>query len=145
MDTHVRNSGCAVIQVIGPCGTVLSTARVDNLVVDTGLNWIAARLADSPALMSHMAMGTGTTAVLATDTTLVSEKARVGLSSSAATDATTVFIATFLPGTFVGQVTELGIFNAVSGGTMLNRVSIPAQTKGSSDTVKVEWYVTQAA
>jgi hypothetical protein len=53
-------------------GKVKEARTEKNLVVTTGLTYIAARMTDTsqPTDMSHMAVGTGTTAVVIADTAL---------------------------------------------------------------------------
>ena len=52
-------------------GSVKQELTVDNLVVDVGLAYIASRMKDATATaMTHMELGTGTTAAAAGNTTL---------------------------------------------------------------------------
>jgi hypothetical protein len=122
--------------------------EVKNLVVNTGLAIIASRLYDaSDAVMSHMAIGSGTTAAAGADAALGTELARVALTSTTivttnVTNDAIQYVATFLPGTGTGAVTEAGLFNASSSGTMLCRTVFPVINKGASDTLTVTWKVT---
>jgi hypothetical protein len=69
--------GRLTIQVIGPDGTVKEEKQVKNLVVDSGKTFIAASMlkttTNSPAAMTHMAIGTNGTAAAAGDTALGGE------------------------------------------------------------------------
>lgn len=119
-----------------------------NLVVNLGLAFIASRIKDATAtVMSHMAIGTGTTAAAATQTALVTEVARVALASTTivttnvANDAVQ-FQATFGAGTGTGAITEAGLLNAASAGTMLSRSVFSAVNKGANDTLTVTWKLT---
>ena len=141
---RVLNMGSVLVEVIDAAGVCRSARRFANLVVDGGLAWIASRMVAAPAAMSHMAIGFNQTAVAAWNTGLYQEAARAPLESATQAGAVSTYVATFQPGTAIGQVAELGIFNAASGGTMLNRVAFPPQGKNSSDTVKVTWTVTQS-
>ena len=95
---------------------------VDNLVVTTGKNLVASRLVGTtPAVMSHMAIGSGTTAAAAGNTALGTELGRVSLTSGSASSAVVTYVATFAAGTGTGAVTEAGLLNASSSGTMLAR------------------------
>ena len=88
------------IVVTSEDGTVKQRESVDNLVVTTGKNFVASRMAGpSASVMSHMAIGTGTTAAAAGDTTLGSESARVALTSTTASDNDVTYVATFSAGT----------------------------------------------
>jgi hypothetical protein len=117
---------------------------IDNLVVDTGLDWIAARMYDTaiPVQMSHMAVGTGATAAAAGDTTVETENARVALSSTTVTDNAVAYAATFAAGTGTAALTEAGILNASSAGTLLARTVFSVINKGASDTMAITWTIT---
>jgi len=124
-------------------GNVKET-RVSNTVVTTGKNHIADQLAGTPAqaAMSHMAVGTGTTAVVVGNTTLETELDRNAFTSSTATANVVTYVADWAAGDATGALTEAGIFNAASGGTMLARTTFTVINKGASDTVTVTWTLT---
>ena len=129
-------------------GKIIEKRESENLVVNSGLAHIADQLSASPdeTAMSHMAIGTGTTAPTADDTALESEVARVALESRTDSGANIVYKAEFGAGTGTGAITEAGIFNASTGGTMLARDTFGAINKGSNDVLRIEWTITfQAA
>ena len=119
--------------------------QVPNLVVTAGKNHIAAKIVattNSPVSMTHMAIGIGTGTPAAGDTTLGSEVGRVSLSGSVVSTNTITYTATFPAGTGTGAVTEAGILNASSSGTLLCRTTFPAVNKQAGDTIAVTWVVT---
>ena len=127
---------------------VIQCRESRNLVVNSGLAHIADQLSSSPNQnpMSHMAIGTGTNTPSPNDTSLQNEVARVSLSSRTDSGANITYVAEFGPGAGTGAITEAGIFNASTGGTMLARVVFSAVNKGSNDTLRIEWTITfQAA
>lgn len=133
-------------------GKVKDERKVKNLVVTTGVNYIADRMADAAeSAMSHMAVGSTSQAAAASDTTLdpansgAGEEARVALDSTTQTNEDVVYIATFGAGTGTATLTEAGIFNAASGGTMLCRTTFGSITKGSSDSLEITWTVSISA
>ena len=116
---------------------------IDNLVVTTGKNLVASRLVGTtPAVMSHMAIGSGTTAAAAGNTALGTELGRVSLTSGSASSAVVTYVATFAAGTGTGAVTEAGLLNASSSGTMLARTVFSVVNKGANDSMTVTWTVT---
>jgi hypothetical protein len=122
---------------------VVSETRVPNLVVTAGKNFIASRMVGTAAaVMSHMAIGTGTGTPGASDTTLGTQTGRVSLSSSTASANSVTYTATFPAGTGDGAITEAGVFNASSGGTMLCRTTFPVVNKQAGDTIAITWVVT---
>ena len=130
------------ITVANPKGNIKHETIIPNVVVTTGKNLIASRLKDdSTDAMTHMALGTGTTAAAVGNTTLVSEVARVALISTTVTDNAVAYVATFGAGTGTGAITEAGLFNASSAGAMLCRTVFSAINKGAADTLGITWTV----
>ena len=124
-------------------GTVVQ--EVDNMVVTAGKNWIASRMnAASAGVMTHMAVGTGTTAAALANTTLGTELARQVLTTSGGVVAGAVvtFATTYAAGTATGAITEAAILNASSAGTMLARTVFSVVNKGALDTMTISWAVT---
>lgn len=114
----------------------------DNLVVTAGKTHIAARMGSSPpTAMSHIAIGTGTNAPAAGDTTLQTELDRNAATVTPNTN-TVQFSATWAPGDGTGALTEAGIFNAASAGTLLSRVTFPVKNKDVTDTFIINWTIT---
>tara|TARA_R100001510_G_C7593040_1_gene162117 strand:+ start:35 stop:460 length:426 start_codon:yes stop_codon:yes gene_type:complete len=117
--------------------------EVPNLVVTAGKGYVASRMKDASATaMSHMGIGSGSTAAAASDTALGSQLARTSLTSTTVSGADVVYVDTFPAGTGTGAVTEAGIFNASSGGTMLCRTVFDVVNKGASDAMTITWTVT---
>jgi len=126
-------------------GSVKQELTVDNLVVDVGLAYIASRMKDATATaMTHMELGTGTTAAAAGNTTLetIISGSRTALTSTTVTSNAVAYVASFAAGTGTGAVTEAGILNAGSGGTLLCRTVFSTVNKGASDSMTITWTVT---
>jgi hypothetical protein len=127
-------------------GNVKDERKIENLIVDTGLNFICDRMKDDETAMTHMALGSGSTAAAANDTTLGSQLgSREALDSSTVTNNQIVYVASFEAGDATGAVTEAGIFNASTGGTMLCRTVFSVVNKASDDTLTVNWTITLTA
>ena len=117
--------------------------EVDNLVVTAGKGYVASRMKDATTTaMSHMAIGSGSTAAAASQTALGSELGRVSLTSTSVSGAVVTYVATFAAGTGTGAVTEAALLNASSGGTMLCRTVFSVVNKGSADSMTITWTVT---
>lgn len=126
-------------------GNIKQEEEVKNLVVTVGKNFIASRMKDATATaMTHMEVGTGTTAAAVGDTTLQTAVAssRVTLTSTTVTTNSVAYVATFPAGTGTGALTEAGIFNAASAGTLLCRTVFSVINKGAADTLGITWTVT---
>ena len=122
--------------------------RKDNLIVDAGFDFIADAIGKStgrPGAMSHIAAGTGTVAAAAGDTALGTELARKA-ATYAHTAGTKVFTfeTTFDPGEATGAITEAGVFNAATAGTMLDRVVFAVINKGVDDTLTQKFTFTMS-
>ena len=128
-------------------GNIKDQREVDNLVVSAGLDYIASRMKDATATaMSHMALGSGTTAAAAGDTDLESILgSREALDSTTVTDNTVQYVSSFEAGDGTGAVTEAGIFNASTAGTMLCRTVFSVVNKGANDTLSITWTISLTA
>jgi len=128
-------------------GNVKETREINNLIVSAGLTFICSRMAGASAnVMSHMALGSGTTAAAAGQTDLVSILgSREALDSSTASSNTITYVSSFEAGEGTGAVTEAGIFNAASGGDMLCRTVFSVVNKEADDTMSVTWTITLTA
>lgn len=117
--------------------------EVDNLVVTAGKEFVASRMKDATTTaMTHMAIGTGSTAAAASNTALGSQSARTTLTSTTVSGADVTYVDTFPAGTGTGAITEAGLFNASSSGTMLCRTVFSVVNKGASDSMTITWTVT---
>jgi hypothetical protein len=149
LQDNIKTKGTLTLVLTDENGNV-KQQNEHNLVVSTGLAYIASRMKDAAATaMSHMAVGAGSTAAAAADAALGSELGRVGLTSTtivttSVTNDAVQYVATFAAGTGTGAVTEAGIFNDASTGTMLCRTVFAVINKGALDTLTITWKVTVA-
>ena len=116
--------------------------ETENLVVTAGKNWVADRMNDANTVMTHMAVGTGTNAAAAGDTTLQTENDRNALTSTTVTDNAVAYVATWAAGDATAAITEAGIFDAASSGDMLARTKFDVVNKGSADSMTITWTIT---
>jgi len=128
-------------------GKVKDTRNEKNLVVNSGLAYICSRMVSTSATaMTHMAVGSGTTAATGSQTDLVSILgSRETLDSSTSSDNTVTYVSSFEAGDGTGAITEAGIFNAATDGTMLCRTVFPVVNKGANDTMSITWTITLSA
>jgi len=146
MKDSLKLTGAVSLVLRDKDGNVKQTKEAKNLIVDTGLNFICDRMKDDETAMTHMALGSSTTAAAAGDTALGTQLgSRVSLTSSTVTDNQIVFVCSFPAGSGTGAVTEAGIFNAASAGTMLCRVVFSEVNKSSDDTLQITWTIQLSA
>ena len=124
-----------------------------NLVTNAGFAGAAGRLMGSgaPAAFTYIAVGTGTTAAAVTDTALQTETTTSGLArangtvslvTTTVTNDTAQVTNTFsVTGTVA--VTESGVLNAASAGTLLTHQVFSAINVASGDSLQVTWKVQQ--
>ena len=150
INENLKLSGQLNIVLKDKAGNVKEQREVKNLVVNSGLAYIASRMKDtSKSVMSHMGLGSGTTAAAASQSDLVTL-----LGSREALDSTTiagtnnekvVYVSSFEAGDATGAVTEAGIFNAATSGDMLCRTVFSVVNKAADDTMSVTWTITLSA
>jgi hypothetical protein len=144
---NLKLSGQLTIVLRDKDGNVKEERTEKNLVVTTGLNYIASRMKDASATaMTHMALGSGTTTAAAGQTDIVTLLgAREALDSTTVTANAVAYVSSFEAGDATGAVTEAGIFNASTSGTMLCRVVFSVVNKAADDTMTVTWTITLSA
>lgn len=136
--------GRAILTLTRPDGTT-ETRRQDNLITNAGFDFICNAIAasDRPSAMNYTALGTGTAATDAAQTALSSELTRKSAAYSH-TSGTKEFTltTTFGAGEATGAITEAGIVNAASGGTLLDRVTFAVINKGTQDELTTKFVFT---
>jgi len=136
----IKVSGRVKIELFGPDGKLKDVREVDNLVVTVGLNHIADQMSDKgEAVMSHMAIGTGTTAAAAGNTTLQTELARNAFTSKTQSTNKVTYVGDWAPGDGTGAITEAGILNAATAGTLLSRIVFAVVNKLANDALRITW------
>ncbi len=124
---------------------------VKNLITNAGFALVAGRIngSGSPAAATYIAVGTGTTAAAVGDTTLQTELATSGLSrangsvslvTTSVTNDTAQVVVTYTV-TGSAAVTESGLLNASSGGTLLARQVFSAINVVNGDSLQITWKI----
>lgn len=132
-------------------GRLIEHREIHNLVVSAGAAGIASRINGSgaEAAFTFIAIGTGTTAAAAGDTTLQTEITTNGgaraacTTSRVTTDVTNDTAQCVLTYSFTGAfaVTESGYLNAASAGTLLSRQVFSAINVASGDSLQITWKI----
>lgn len=129
-------------------GVLKDKWSVNNIVTNAGKAQLALLAGDSTATpFTYIALGTSTTAVAATDTTLTAEIVDTGLqrvSGTVSRVTTTVSNDTYqVTKTFTATgsktVEEVGVFNASSAGTMLSHALTGSKSLSNLDTLAVTY------
>jgi hypothetical protein len=140
INDHIKLTGALTITKNGKV-----EREIKNLVVTAGKGLVASRLSsNSASVIGYMAVGTGTTAAAAGDTTLVTELDRnaLAVSGGSVSGAAITYTATWNAADGTGALTEAGLFNASSGGALFARTVFAVVNKGADDTVTISWTVT---
>jgi hypothetical protein len=138
----LKVTGDVAIKLYNKDGSLKDEREIKNLVVTVGKTFIASRITSTTTAMSHMAIGSGAVAAAAANTTLGTELGRVALASATSSGAVVTYTASFPAGTGTGAVTEAGVFNASSAGTLLCRTVFAVVNKGADDSMSITWQVT---
>ena len=143
LQNTIKANGELIIELRDQDGNIKEVKHAKNLVVSVGKTFIASRVVGTAsAIMSYMAIGTATATPTTADTQLGTEAGRVALASFTSSGAQVTATATFPAGTGTGAITEAGIFNASSAGTMLCRTTFPVVNKAAGDSIAVTWVIT---
>lgn len=130
------------VTLTGANGEIKEDFHVKNLITTSGKEFIVSRMTGaSAAVMSHMAIGTSATAPAAINSTLGTEVSRKALTYTNVTGQSIEFSAAYIAGEGTGAITEAGLFNAASAGTMLNRVTFVTVNKDANDILTINWTV----
>ena len=143
MQDNIKLVGDLVVEhFIGDTGET-DTQKIPNLVVAVGKSWVADRMVEATMpVMGWMSVGTGSSTPVSSNTGLDAEIARVALISTTRVNNTITFVATFSFGVGTGAITEAGIFNDVTAGSMLNRTVFAVINKAANDSITITWNVT---
>ena len=129
-------------------GEVVERRDKINTVVTAGRRWVLEQIQSGNALtstvLSHLAVGTGTTAPATGDTALGSETTRLAIQAFTTSNLTSnppsyrieVSFATNLANTTLG---EAGLFNSSAGGTMLTHATFGTINKTTSNTLSISY------
>jgi hypothetical protein len=142
-----KHFGVKFPKIFGLTGYLTRQANYANLLTTAGKGLISNRIngVGSPAAPSYMAIGTGTTAAAAGDTALETEATGNGYDRDSATVTTETTDTTDDTNQAVGSwtvtsskaITEMGILNAASAGTLLVRNVFSPYTLQSGDTFEI--------
>ena len=125
-------------------GNIKEKQEFHNLVVTTGCEIIASQLSDGLiAKPNYLALGSGTVEPKKTDKALGAELHRNQFTVNGNRNGAQVtYKAVFGAGEGTGAVTEVGMFNAASAGTMLNRATFAVVNKAPTDSLEITWVIT---
>ena len=126
----------------------IETRVKDNLIVNGGFDFIANSIGKAtgrPAVISHIAVGTGSAVAAGAQTALVTEIERLaGTYSHTAGTLSFQIEATFDAGVGTGAIVESGVFNDAVAGIMLDRVVFPVINKDADDTLTMRFTFTMS-
>lgn len=135
-------------------GRITKQIKAHNLVVNTGLNSIAARLSGvsnptTKGSITYCALGTGTDAPAAGDTTLQTELIRKQVSVRSFAANVAQFRTFFNTSEGNDTIREIGLFGddasaSANSGTLFARLAVN-KTKTSAETLTLDWQVSVAA
>jgi len=146
-------AGKIKIELRNEKGELIKFIEKKNTFMAAGDAHVADQLDASPdeAAMGWMAIGTSSTAKTTGDTTLNSELDRNALDAgypeqqTGGDDNDVVYKGSWAAADGTGAITEAGILNSSSGGSMLAGATFSTINKGAADTLTITWTVTCGA
>jgi hypothetical protein len=143
-------AGRVTVSVVDTSGALTARVSADNAIVNAGRTLAAQRLVGlgTAAPISHLAVGTGTTAATPADTALVAESAtidRAPIDSTPLSGSIGFRVRAQVSSAANAQINEAGLFTAPAhgAGTMYNRVVFPSPLPiGPGLDLIFEWDVT---
>ena len=130
-------------------GKIKDYRKIKNLIVNAGLAGLASRINGSGAesAFTYLGVGTGTTAVNATDTALETEITDSGLARDSATASRTTTnvandtakLSKIWSVTGTKAVTEVAALNAGASGTLLGHQTFTAVNVVSGDSLQIDY------
>ncbi len=140
MPSIIKTIGTVTVKLYGPDGTVINQHR--NQVVNTGQHWIATRIIGGGNPVSHIEVGTGSSPVASTDTRLQLPLHRQSLKADATVANNTItFTVQLAEGQATGPITEYGLFDAATGGTMIARMVEGVVNKSATMAMDIVWEI----
>lgn len=143
-ENTVKLKGTYTFEIRDVDGNIRDSWTVDNIVTNAGKAQLALLCGDASAVpFTYLAVGTSSTAVGATDTTLTAEIVDSGLARAAGTVSritTTTTNDTFqITKTWTASgsktIEEVGAFNAASAGTMLSHALTTSKAVTTGETL----------
>lgn len=131
-------------------GNVVEKRAIQNTVVTVGRRWVLQQLEtvdqQTAQTISHLAVGTSTTAPATGDTALASENTRKAIGTFSTTNLTSnppswqaqVSFNTNEANTTLGEV---GLFQSSSGGTLFARATFATINKTTSNTLSISYTI----
>lgn len=139
---NIKMTGDLVVCKFDEQLNLVEQIEVNNLVVTTGKEYIAQRIAsNSTDVMSHMAIGSNNTTASLGNTQLIAQLGITPLDSVDVSGTVVTYSATFAPGVGTGNIVEAGIFNSDTAGIMLCRTTFPVIIKDPSTTISITWNI----
>lgn len=109
-------------------------------ISNTGLSLLRNLLAGDTINLNQMAVGNGTTGASTTDTELDNETLRKTASAAKSTTAGVVTKSITIASTDLSNqnISEVGVFDATSGGNMLDRIVFPSTLHAAGTEIRVD-------
>lgn len=146
MEEKAKLKGTFHVAVLGEDGVERNHQIIPNTIMNAGIAVVTGLMLSDIGedAFDYLAIGTGTTAPNATQTSLIGEKYREAGTGSQETDSVTddtAQLTTSIAITSTISIDEAGIFNSSSTGDMLARSTFSAVAVNSGDTVNLGYQV----
>lgn len=141
----VSARGALLLLLLDDKQLVVDSRQVNNLITTAGSIWLAGKCSGTPTPLSHIAVGTGSTAPTVGDTGLAAQLEKIGLTlaprqgTGSAANSFAVR-AVFDTTEAVGTLAEAGLFHGTT--TLFSRVLVsPALVKPNDKVLVAQWTI----
>lgn len=127
-------------------GVCVFRSEGDNMIVNGGRDLFADLIADNTGTRpSYMAVGTGSTAITVSDTTLESELDRNAIALTSSASGVVTYKAFWGMSEAAGTLANVGLFNDPSAGTMIAAYVLDSTVaKDATKSLTITWTITLA-
>lgn len=147
----IKLSGNVTLILIDSNGNIKHTRKISNLVVNSGITFIASRMAGTAkSVMTHMALGSNAVSAQPTQTdiqTILGSRVPLLVNGGTPSSSSINYSCEFNSGISTGLVAEAAIFNSgtAATGDMLCRIVFTAINKIATDSLIVNWNINLVA
>ena len=147
MTEKIKIGATVIVEKTNKKGELIDKRVVHNTVVNSGFDLVSdllGKTSSRPNYISHVGVGTSTATTTASMTALGTEwGSRVATTYSHTAGTTTFTLSCTIPehtGSSV-NISESGLFNASTGGTMFNRITFTPIGKEAGDTISIRYII----
>jgi len=144
MNEEISVQGIVRFDVYDKEGNHSRTIEKNNLVTSAGKNYFVKKIIEDPSIVgsviSDIAVGSGSTTPVVTDTSLETETVRVNIDSISANTNIGEFLTQLPIGVGTGTIQEAGLYTNDDTPILISRIVLSSPfNKGSGESITISW------